>query len=96
MNRSIDRDAYLVYVRTFTEKEHDLIREFQKWLPDEIIDCHTHCNLPEHVCFIDDRAYNRMLSNFPSFSLEESREWHALLHPGNTFVPYASRWHFEE
>jgi len=59
-----------------------LIREFQEWLPDTIIDCHAHCNLSEHVRSIDDRAYNHMLSTFPSFSLEESREWHALLHPG--------------
>lgn len=82
MNRKIDREAYLAYTRALTENEHDLVREFQEWLPDTIIDCHAHCNLPEHIRSIDDRAYNHMLSTFPSFSLEESKEWHALLHPG--------------
>lgn len=81
MNRKIDREAYLAYARTLTEKERGLVQEFQEWLPDTIINCHAHCNLPEHVRSIDDRAYNHMLSTFPSFSLEESREWHALLHP---------------
>ena len=82
MNRTIDREAYLTYARALTGKERDLLREFQEWLPDTIIDCHAHCNLPEHVRSIDDRAYHHMLSTFPSFSLEESREWHKLLHPG--------------
>lgn len=81
MNRKIDREAYLAYAGALTEKEHGLVQEFQEWLPDTIIDCHAHCNLPEHVRSIDDRAYNHMFSTFPSFSLEESREWHALLHP---------------
>lgn len=82
MNRKIDREAYFEYARALTGKEEDLLREFQEWLPSTIIDCHAHCNLPEHVRSIDDRAYNHMLSTFPSFSLEESKEWHALLHPG--------------
>lgn len=81
MNRKIDREAYLAYARALTEKECGLVREFQEWLPDTIIDCHAHCNLPEHIHSIDDRAYNHMLSTFPSFRLEESREWHALLYP---------------
>jgi predicted TIM-barrel fold metal-dependent hydrolase len=84
MKTKIDRKAYLAYARSFTEREQALIHEFQEWLPDEIIDCHAHCNLPEHTRSIDERTYNHMLSTFPSFSLEESKEWHALLHPGKT------------
>lgn len=82
MYREIDRGAYLAYASSFTADERRLIDEFAAWLPSSIIDCHAHCNLPEHVRFIDDRAYNHMLSTFPSFSLEESRQWHELLHPG--------------
>ncbi len=82
MSEKIDREAYLAYARTFTDKEQKSIREFQVWLPDTIIDCHAHCNLPEHVRSVDSRAYDHMLSTFPSFSLEESKEWHTLLHPG--------------
>lgn len=82
MNTGIDRKAYLAYARSLNKQEQDLILEFQGWLPNTIIDCHAHCNLPEHVCSINDRAYNHMLSTFPSFSLEESNEWNELLHPG--------------
>ncbi len=82
MNPQIPREAYLAYARSFTDKENQLINEFSEWLPDEIIDCHAHCNLPEHVGSIDERTYHHMLSTFPSFSLEESRAWHTLLHPG--------------
>jgi len=84
MNKEIDREAYLAYARTFSEQERGLIREFQSWLPDTIIDCHAHCNLPEHVRSIDERAYNHMLSTFPSFSLAESKEWHDLFHANKT------------
>ena len=73
MNQEIDRNAYLAYAKSFTDKEKKLIREFEEWLPDVIIDCHAHCNLPEHVSSIDQRAYNHMLSTYPSFSLEESK-----------------------
>lgn len=79
MNKEIDREAYLAYARMFSEQEQMFVREFQSWLPDVIIDCHAHFNLPEHVRSIDERAYNHMLSTFLSFSLEELREWHVLL-----------------
>lgn len=84
MNKEINREAYLAYARTFSKQEQTLIREFQSWLPNVIIDCHAHCNLSEHVRSIDEHAYNHMLSTFPSFSLTESKEWHALFHPGKT------------
>ncbi len=81
MNREIPREAYLAYARSLTEKEQSLIEEFSRWLPETIIDCHAHCNLPEHVRSIGERAYHHMLSTFPSFNLAESKTWHALLHP---------------
>lgn len=84
MESTICREDYLRYAGTFTETEGVLIREFAQWLPQIIIDCHAHCNLPGHVRQVDDRAYHQMLSTFPSFSLEESREWQTLLHPGKT------------
>lgn len=81
MNRSIDNQAYLAYARNLTEREVGFVAEFQSWLPGVIIDCHAHCNLPEHVRWVDDQDYNHMLSTFPSFSLEESKEWNGLFHP---------------
>ncbi len=82
MQRHVERDEYLLHATELTDKESQLITEFSQWLPDEIIDCHAHCNLPEHVRSIDDRAYNHMLSTFPSFTLEESKAWHKKFHPG--------------
>jgi len=82
MKREIDRKAYLDYARCFTPTEKELSSELAEWLPQSIIDCHAHCNLPEHVLSVDDRTYGHMLSTFPSFSLEESKEWHARLYPG--------------
>lgn len=82
MFHGVDRDGYLDYSRNLSGKELDLISEFKDWLPDNIIDCHAHCNLEEHVRSIDSRSFNHMLSTFPSFTLEESKSWHRLLHPG--------------
>lgn len=59
-----------------------MVREFEEWLPETIIDCHAHCNLPEYVRSIDQRSYYHMLPTFPSFTLDESRTWNELLHPG--------------
>lgn len=82
MNNKIARDAYLSYAGNFNDTEHHLVDEFDHWLPTKIIDCHAHCNRPEHVRSVDDRAYYHMLSTFPSFTLEESKEWHHKFHPG--------------
>ncbi|MEY4731230.1 MAG: hypothetical protein RL681_176 [Candidatus Parcubacteria bacterium] len=80
----IDQDAYLAYAKSFTEAERGLIDEFERWLPSALIDCHAHCNLAEHVRFVDEKARRHMLSTFPSFSLDESEEWHRRLHPGKS------------
>ncbi len=77
----VDREAYLNYAKNLLESEVDLIDSFEEWLPENIIDCHAHCNLQDHVKEIDDRALNHLLSTFPSFSLKESYEYHSLLHP---------------
>lgn len=84
MSKKIDREAYLEYASVLTEEEKELVEEFGEWLPDEIIDCHAHCNLPEHVVSMSDSTFNHMLSTFPSFTIEESKQWHYFLHPGKT------------
>lgn len=81
MQRTINREAYLSYAESFIHTERHLIDEFDQWLPERIIDCHAHCNRPEHVRTIDDRAFHHMLSTFPSFTLEESKDWHQKFHP---------------
>lgn len=84
MNWQTNQAAYLAYAKSLTDDEREAIDELGQWLPAEIIDCHAHCNLPEQVRWIDERARNHMLSTFPSFDLNESKEWHALFHPEKT------------
>ncbi|TAK04063.1 hypothetical protein EPO34_02810 [Patescibacteria group bacterium] len=84
MKRNIDREAYLAHAKSFTEAERRLVEEFAEWLPETIIDGHSHGSTPEHVRAVDARAYGHMLSTFPSFTLEESDEWHRILYPGKT------------
>ncbi len=77
----IRREEYLNFARSLDSKEIQLIREFEEWLPEKIIDCHAHCCLPEHVNEISEEMYSLPISSFPSFSLEESREWQKIMHP---------------
>lgn len=79
--RTIDREAYLAYALDFKSQERELLADFAQWLPRNIVDCHAHCNLAEHVRCVDSPTFNHMLSTFPSFSLEESAQWHRTLHP---------------
>ncbi len=81
MNIVVLREAYLEYAMRFTETEFQLIDMFNGWLPENIIDCHAHCNLPEHVLSVSKQAYLHMLSTFPSFSLQESKIWHDFFYP---------------
>lgn len=82
MRHKVDHAPYFAYAKDLSEAERDFVREFTEWLPPAIIDCHAHCNQTDHCHWVDDRAYRHMLSTFPSFDLEESKAWHALLHPG--------------
>lgn len=80
--KKIDRNAYLAHALKLSTAERLRIEEFSAWLPQEIIDCHAHCNLAEHVGEMSERTCAHMLSTFPYFSLEESRAVQAVLHPG--------------
>lgn len=75
-------DDYLADALQLTPAEGRLRQEFAAWLPDDIIDCHAHCNLRAHVSYVSDRAFGHMLSTFTYFSLKDSATVNALLHPG--------------
>lgn len=81
VNIKIERDAYLRHSSQLNQAEIQMRFMFNEWLPDDIIDCHAHCNLPEHAIWIDDQAYRHMLSTFPGFTLEESNAFQLLFHP---------------
>jgi len=70
--QEIDSSKYLENSLTLTEREKKLIRVFSEWLPDKIVDCHTHCNLYEHVQEVDEEMYHQMISTFKGFDLEDS------------------------
>lgn len=79
---TIKRDLYLQHSLCLTPKEISIIEDFSQWLPSEIIDCHSHCNLPDHVLEMDSTVCRHMFSTFPSFSLEESKAVKELFYPG--------------
>jgi len=64
------------------------------WLPEEIIDVHTHCNLSEHVLEISQEIYNHPISTFPSFTLEDSYEMVRRMYPGKRVrtIRFANAW----
>lgn len=58
------------------------MRDLTGRIPDNIIDCHTHAALPEHLGVVPGRAVNHMMSTFPWNSLAMSDEITRLLYPG--------------
>ena len=75
-------DRYLEYALNISPREAALISLFKDWLPEQIIDCHAHCNTRDHVLGMGGKSYNHMLSTFPFYSLEDSARVHQLLYPG--------------
>jgi predicted TIM-barrel fold metal-dependent hydrolase len=51
------------------------------YLPDRLIDCHAHSNLPDHVAGLDDSVYYHMMSTFPYFTLEQSYHVQKVFYP---------------
>lgn len=63
-------EAYLEYALKFQSEEISLRAQFAEWLPDEIIDIHTHSNLKRH-CLMVDKSILRLLSTFPWFEISD-------------------------
>lgn len=77
-------EEYLNHALKIKPEEEILRQRAAEWLPDQIIDCHSHCNLKTHVNFVSDRAYGHMLSTFTYFALEDSIGLHQLFYPNRT------------
>lgn len=75
-------EEYYAHALKMSERELEIRDEIIGWLPDEIIDAHAHCNLKEHVHGVDPRARGHMLSTFPYFPLEMSKQLHEMFFPG--------------
>lgn len=80
----VNRSEYLRHALAFNVAEQGLRSKFMAWLPEEIIDGHSHCNTKGQVLDIPDKAFQHMLSSFPYFTLEESRFAHDIFHPNKT------------
>lgn len=78
------RKEYLDHALDLNPLEEDKIAEYAAWLPSNVIDAHAHANLAEHVQEVPPKAFNHMLSTFPSFSIEESMQVNGILHPETT------------
>lgn len=79
---TINRESYLSYSLKLKPEEIEIQKKLMRWLPEEIIDAHAHCNLHEHLLEIDQATYCHMISTFTSFSLQESQQSHTLFLPG--------------
>ncbi len=79
---TVDINAYLSHAMVLSDQEVALRKKICDWLPTNIVDCHSHAHLPEHVVSISEFAFGHVMSTFPSFTLEQSRQFNALLHPG--------------
>lgn len=77
----IEREKYFSHSMELKPEEVALIESFASWLPDDVIDCHAHCNLPEHVGNMEEKTLKHMLSTFPSYTLEESLQVQRLFFP---------------
>lgn len=78
-------ENYLANALKFKPEEIELRDEFAEWLPEEMIDCHAHCNRKEDVIAVSEKARMHMLSTFPYYSLEDSaRIRNTFFHPGKS------------
>lgn len=67
------RNEYLEYSLNFNDTELATRTIMIDWLPNDIIDCHAHCLLREHLSTLDPLIERHMASTFAYFSLEESQ-----------------------
>ncbi len=75
-------EAYYDRLMTLSDDELRLRDEVLTWLPQTIIDCHVHCNLPSHVDEIPESIFYHMMSSLPYGSLQQSTAISDLLFPG--------------
>lgn len=75
---------YLEYSLSFKQEELSVRESLMEWLPDEMIDCHAHSNLPEHVLCLDKEIEARLMTTFPSFTLTQSYKNKRIFYPGKT------------
>lgn len=83
----IPYDSYLRHAFNLKPKEVRLRDEFEKWLPDRIIDAHSHSNDEASVGDLPGLIRERPLSTFPVFTLDNSREANSLFHPSKKIYP---------
>jgi hypothetical protein len=79
----IPTEKYLLHAIRFKPEEMRLRDSFSAWLPNDIIDCHAHCQRAEDVISIAEKSLGHMLSTFPFYSLDDSK-WvrDTFFHPG--------------
>jgi len=78
---SIPVDAYLKYALSLTPKEKELVKEFSKWLPSEIIDAHVHSNTRRQCESIDEYYFHVPDTTFPWFEISKHIKVSRVLYP---------------
>jgi len=80
----IPSDQYLDEALNLSDSEQSILTDLNAWLPDTIIDCHSHTNGADAVGDLPDIAYRRLYSSFPGFSIEQSQRVKTVFHPSKT------------
>lgn len=78
---SIPVDTYLKYALFLTPKEKELIKEFSKWLPNEIVDAHVHSNTRSQCNFIEDSFRKYAMTTFPWFEITKHFKINRIFYP---------------
>lgn len=70
--KQIPSHDYLQYALNLTRKETALLAEFSEWLPDSLIDVHSHANGAAAVEELPPSALKQVRTSFPDFSVSDS------------------------
>jgi len=76
-------DTYFEYALSLTPKEKELLKEFSKWLPHEIIDAHVHSNTRKQCKSIDEYYFHVPDTTFPWFEISKHIKVNRILYPTN-------------
>jgi len=75
------QQRYLEYAENQSELEIDIMEKFGAFLPDEIIDAHTHYNDFKFLLDVPPTLSAHLVSSFLGFNIGDSDKFNALLYP---------------
>jgi hypothetical protein len=75
-------ESYIKYGLAVSDAEKATIFDLMGQIPNEIIDCHTHCNKHDHFLGFEKEQIEEVNTTFPYFDIEQSRALSSIVYPG--------------